>query len=60
MLSAHEPHRDFQLARAIRAGLRIHAVLRASDRTLTDQDVKKFLERVEREAAALGGVLRRE
>jgi phenylalanyl-tRNA synthetase beta chain len=43
-----------------RKSLAWHVVLRASDRTLTDQDVKKFLERVEREAANLGGVLRRE
>lgn len=43
-----------------RKSLAWHVVLRAADRTLTDQDVKKFLERVEREAAALGGVLRRE
>jgi phenylalanyl-tRNA synthetase beta chain len=43
-----------------RKSLAWHVVLRASDRTLTDQDVKKFLERVEREATALGGVLRRE
>jgi phenylalanyl-tRNA synthetase beta chain len=36
-----------------------HVALQASDRTLTDQDVKRFLERVEREAAAIGGELRR-
>lgn len=43
-----------------RKSLAWHVVLRAADRTLTDQDVKKFLERVEREAANLGGALRRE
>jgi phenylalanyl-tRNA synthetase beta chain len=43
-----------------RKSLAWHVALRAPDRTLTDQDVKKFLERVEREAASLGGVLRRE
>lgn len=43
-----------------RKSLAWHLALRAADRTLTDQDVKKFLERVERETVALGGVLRRE
>lgn len=37
-----------------------HVVLQASDRTLGEADVKKFLERVEREATALGGQLRRD
>ena len=37
-----------------------HVVLQASDRTLTDEDVKKFLDRVERAAGELGGGLRRE
>jgi phenylalanyl-tRNA synthetase beta chain len=36
-----------------------HVVLQASDRTLTDDDVAKFLARVERAAGELGGELRR-
>jgi phenylalanyl-tRNA synthetase beta chain len=37
-----------------------HVELQASDRTLGEADVKKFLERVERAAQELGGQLRRE
>ena len=43
-----------------RKSLAWHVTLQASDRTLNEADVKKFLERVEREAAQLGGELRRE
>lgn len=44
---------------ADRKSLAWHVVLQASDRTLTDEDVKKFLDRVERATAELGGQLRR-
>ena len=40
--------------------LAFHVLLRSDARTLTDQDVAKFLERVEREVQAIGGELRRE
>ncbi|MFN0243723.1 MAG: phenylalanine--tRNA ligase subunit beta [Planctomycetota bacterium] len=43
-----------------RKSLAFHVSLMSDARTLTDQDVKKFLERVEREVAAIGGELRRE
>jgi len=43
-----------------RRSLAWHVTLSAPDRTLNEADVKKFLERVEREAAQLGGELRRE
>jgi phenylalanyl-tRNA synthetase beta chain len=42
-----------------RKSLAWHVVLQAKDRTLTDEDVKKFLDRVERAAKELGGELRR-
>lgn len=45
---------------ADRKSLAFHVSLMSDARTLTDQDVKKFLERVEREIAAIGGELRRE
>jgi phenylalanyl-tRNA synthetase beta chain len=40
--------------------LAFHVTLQSDSRTLSDQDVAKFLERVEREFQALGGELRRE
>ncbi|MBI5362764.1 MAG: phenylalanine--tRNA ligase subunit beta, partial [Planctomycetes bacterium] len=40
--------------------LAFHVHLAADERTLTDQDVAKFLERVAREVQSLGGELRRE
>ena len=40
--------------------LAFHVTLQSDSRTLTDQDVAKFLERVEREVGTLGGELRRE
>lgn len=40
--------------------LAFHVLLRSDARTLTDQDVAKFLERAERELASAGGELRRE
>ncbi|MFM7299059.1 MAG: hypothetical protein ACKO4Q_17780, partial [Planctomycetota bacterium] len=43
-----------------RRSLAWHVTLSAPDRTLNEADVKKFLERVEREAVQLGGELRRE
>jgi phenylalanyl-tRNA synthetase beta chain len=43
-----------------RKSLAFHVTLLSESRTLTDQDVAKFLERVEKESAALGGELRRE
>jgi phenylalanyl-tRNA synthetase beta chain len=43
-----------------RKSLAFHVTLQSDARTLTDQDVAKFLERMEREASALGGELRRE
>lgn len=43
-----------------RRSLAWHVLLQAPDRTLADQDGQKFLARLEREAQALGGELRRE
>jgi phenylalanyl-tRNA synthetase beta chain len=43
-----------------RKSLAFHVTLISESRTLTDQDVAKFLERAERELATLGGELRRE
>ena len=43
-----------------RKSLAYHVRLAAADRTLSDQDVARFLGRVERAVAALGGELRRE
>jgi phenylalanyl-tRNA synthetase beta chain len=43
-----------------RKSLAFHVTLMSESRTLTDQDVAKFLERAEREFSALGGELRRE
>ena len=43
-----------------RKSLAFHVLLGAEERTLTDQDVAKFLERVAREVQTLGGELRRE
>jgi len=40
--------------------LAFHVLLRSDARTLTEQDVAKFLERVEREVQQAGGELRRE
>ncbi len=40
--------------------LAFHVLLQAEDRTLTDQDGAKFLERLAKAAAELGGELRRE
>jgi phenylalanyl-tRNA synthetase beta chain len=40
--------------------LAYHVVLEAEDRTLSEADCQKFLDRVEREASELGGQLRRE
>ena len=40
--------------------LAYHVVLEASDRTLSEADCRKFLDRVERATAELGGQLRRE
>ena len=42
-----------------RKSLAFHVTLAAEGRTLTDQDVAKFLERLARETEALGGELRR-
>jgi phenylalanyl-tRNA synthetase beta chain len=42
-----------------RKSLAFHVTLAADGRTLTDQDVAKFLERLARETEALGGELRR-
>jgi phenylalanyl-tRNA synthetase beta chain len=42
-----------------RKSLAWHVALRADDRTLGEADVRKFLDRLEREATALGGELRR-
>ncbi len=42
-----------------RKSLAWHVVLQAGERTLSDQDAQKFLSRLEREAAELGGALRR-
>jgi phenylalanyl-tRNA synthetase beta chain len=39
--------------------LAFHVVLQAADRTLTDEDLQKYLARVERAVAELGGELRR-
>ncbi|HEX9793769.1 MAG TPA: phenylalanine--tRNA ligase subunit beta [Planctomycetota bacterium] len=47
---------------ALGAGVRslaFHAVLRAADRTLTDKDERKFLQRAEQLAEELGGALRK-
>ena len=38
--------------------LAFHASLRAADRTLTEKDERKFLDKVERAATELGGKLR--
>ncbi len=43
-----------------RKSLAYHVLLQAEDRTLSDRDAAKFLARLEREAAPLGGELRRE
>jgi phenylalanyl-tRNA synthetase beta chain len=43
-----------------RRSLAWHVLLQAAGRTLDDQDGQKFLRRLEREAQALGGELRRE
>lgn len=43
-----------------RKSLAFHVLLRSDARTLTDQDVAKFLERVERELKTVGAELRRE
>jgi len=42
-----------------RKSLAFHVTLAADGRTLTDQDVAKFLERLARETESLGGELRR-
>jgi phenylalanyl-tRNA synthetase beta chain len=42
-----------------RKSLALHVTLVSDSRTLTDQDVAKFLERTEREIQVLGGTLRR-
>ncbi len=39
--------------------LAYHVVLQAADRTLTDEDVQKFLARVERAVSELGGAVRK-
>jgi phenylalanyl-tRNA synthetase beta chain len=43
-----------------RKSLAWHVVLRSDERTLGEEDVQRFLGRLEREAASLGGELRRE
>ncbi|MCE9594743.1 MAG: phenylalanine--tRNA ligase subunit beta [Planctomycetes bacterium] len=42
-----------------RKSLAYHVYLESDERTLTDQDSQKFLQRVEREATTLGGELRK-
>ncbi len=39
--------------------LAFHVVLQAADRTLTDEDVQKFLARAERAVTELGGAVRK-
>ncbi len=53
---------DVYVGDTLEAGKRslaYHVVLQAADRTLTDEDVQKFLARVERAAAELGGAVRK-